>query len=76
MNTKLYLLVQHDDDVDWDCMQGIVVRAKSAREARKLAASVAGDEGSAVWLSPVASRCRRILSDGKPAIILRDFNNG
>lgn len=56
---------------------GFVVRARSARRARQLAAGEAGDEGREVWTRPF-STCRQLgtarFLDVTEEVVLRDFH--
>lgn len=66
MPMKLWLLERDDpgSDVLCDCVNAMLVRAKSAPAARRLAASCARDEGRDTWLSPSKSSCRLFPVDG------------
>lgn len=83
---KLYLLIRADAEPDtrlltggrpvYDCANGFVVRASDESEARGFASNQCGDEGAAAWQMAGYSTCQELTADGKPGIILRDFNAG
>jgi hypothetical protein len=76
---KLWLLLWREIESDWDTAQGFVVRAGSARAARRLADGKAGDEnygGEHPWLNPKETTCVQLKSQGTPGVIMRDFNAG
>ncbi len=75
---KLYLLQNPDhDDRKHDIACGFVIRAKSPKEARKIASQQCGDEGPGTWLDPEMSSCLRIpVESVHSEVILRDFNAG
>jgi len=60
----------------YDCTYGFVVRAPSARAARKLASREAGDEGASHWLKPQTTRCHKLSEEGKKEIIVNDYRAG
>jgi len=80
---RLYLL-KYNKSLEhcWDCLREVVVRAKNAREARKLVQEGAsGDEDSnhpdgTPWLDKNYTSCRTIPSEGKPEIIVADVKEG
>lgn len=76
----LWLLKPHNakEDPRWgyDCHYGMVVRANLPSHARAIAADQFGDEGSEVWLDPKATSCKKIKTEGKPEVILKDFRAG
>jgi hypothetical protein len=81
---KLFLLRPNDNEAKnhgsktwtYDCSFGVVVRAKDEQQARLLAASVAGDEGEAVWLDPALTSCSPLKSTGQAGVVLQDFLAG
>lgn len=74
---RLFLLVRTENvGPIYDCNNGCVVRAKNETEARKLAATLRGDEGPDVWTDPKRSSCETIPSQGEPGIIMVDFHAG
>ncbi len=63
----------------YDKAFGFVVRAETARKARKIANDNGGDENhydAAPWLDPKQSRCTQLKAIGKSKLILRDFVAG
>lgn len=74
---KLYILRPTGNPNKWepwyDKAFGFVVRANNVREARKLAASDAGNEGKMAWLDSKHSSCKELTIKGKCEIIIRDF---
>lgn len=74
MMMKLWL-VQRADDQDFDVLNGAVVRASTAEEARLTAASRHGDEGLAAWFRD-DTLCVELTPEGTPGVILTDFNAG
>lgn len=74
---KLWLIERHDDGPYYDCSDEFLVRARSPRAARKIAAQATrGDEGAAPWLDPKRSPCKEIKLDGPEEVILSSFTNG
>lgn len=76
MKTKLYILWARAKVTRVDCQRGVVVEATSSRQARKLAAETAGDEGKGFWLDPKMSTCWKLKLTGVPMTVMRDFNYG
>ena len=74
---RLYKLVA-DCYQGYDTVDSLVVRASSEEEARKLAQSVAGDEGgnASFWLDAKESHCFPLSQEGEPEVICRSFNAG
>lgn len=71
---KLYILRPITEWKPWyDTMAGIVVRAESHVAARRIAASQAGDEGSAVWFDPSKTTCEILKPEGKEGVVIKDF---
>lgn len=64
----------------YDVALGFAVAAEWPKQARRLAAEQAGDEGGITWLDARYSTCERIATYvvGKPKarVVLRDFYNG
>ena len=61
-------------DVVSDYAVRFVIRAKGAREARKIAADNCGDEGKEAWLNTRYSLCVPLRSDAKTSrLICRDY---
>ena len=57
----------------YDKTFGFVIRASTPEDARKLAASRAGDEDPCSWLNAGETSCVELPQDGDDEIILRDF---
>lgn len=74
----MYLfLLEQVHGADYDEAEGFVVSAPGVREARTLAASKAGDEGPAVWMSTTNTSCNCLgISYLTEKILLRAFNAG
>lgn len=72
---NLYLLTRKDD-AGWGEAEGFVVRARSAREARKIASGFSGYEGRHIWTSAEKSECVSLDSEGTPGVVLRSFVHG
>lgn len=60
---------------DADEAYGFVVRAKSAKSARRLAGEQAGDEGPGAWLDEKRSDCVTLSHDGPEIVLLRDLRD-
>jgi hypothetical protein len=74
---KLFLL-NRNEWVDFDQTIAFVIRADSAREARKLANDCPNldmAEGQ-IWEDTKRTKCREIKVEGKKEIVLRSFKNG
>jgi len=61
-----------DWDNPYDKVFGVVVRAKNSKEARKLAAGNAGDEGEEVWIDTKKTACRRLDPEGPSTIVMTE----
>lgn len=59
-----------------DTVNGFVVRARSAQEARGLAALQKMDEGANIWLDSQYSHCYNLQIRGQARVLLRDANVG
>lgn len=68
---KLWLLKIKGKDQHDGC-SGMVVRAKSAMQARGLAAENAKVEGPYCWTYETRSTCIELVAEGLPEIILED----
>jgi len=55
----------------WDVVNSQIVQASNEKEARQLASTKAGDEGTKVWLDPRRSTCSR-LPDGSGHRVILD----
>jgi hypothetical protein len=71
-----WLLTRLGNITDVNVMNSILVRACTRQQARKIAASVAGDEGSETWISTDKSSCKLVPPEGSAGVICRDFNAG
>jgi len=70
---KLYLLEEKNgESFGWDCMNGIVIRANSARQARRIAARMSEQEGPGVWMNPGRTKCSEVKQEGVTGMILAD----
>jgi hypothetical protein len=72
---KLFLLSRRNG-VGYDEYVAHIIRAEDALQARKMAASIAADEGTETWLSASAVKVRQISADGPAEILLSSFNAG
>jgi hypothetical protein len=72
---RLWVLKRHIAYVGKGEMAGIVVRAKTNIDARRVAAEHAGSEGSAIWLQGVESSCEPLSASlaCSEDVILRDI---
>jgi len=73
---KLYILQPIVPWKPWyDKMFGIIVRATTAKEAREMAQSEAGDESrnKEVWLMPQLTTCELLKVTGEKGMVLRDY---
>jgi hypothetical protein len=57
----------------YDCVYGVVVRARTEDEARSYAANASGDEGKDTWMDPTRATCFQIPQDGDSGVLLRDY---
>lgn len=69
-----WLLTRIGPITDTDVMNNILVRAGTKVQARKIAASVAGDEGAETWTNAEKSTCKLVPDLGSAGVICRDFN--
>jgi len=70
----IYLLLRHDDDINYDECAAFVICAPTPAEARKMANEACADEGQ-IWESDKVT-CRKIGSAMKtvlPGIVLCDY---
>jgi hypothetical protein len=73
---KFWLLTRTGNVTDVDVVNNVLVRAGTKAQARKIAASVAGDEGPDTWTNTKKSTCRLVPCEGSAGLICRDFNAG
>jgi hypothetical protein len=75
---NIYLLTRDEDRVIYDDAAGFVVAADTYGEARKLAASQAGDEGGLTWLDPQLVTVKMLATGANhpKGVVLRDFRAG
>lgn len=75
---RLFIItsIEEEEPCKYDTAQAFVVRAATSQQARKFAAKMAGDEGSAFWTDPKLSKCARLFEDGEEGVVLRDFKAG
>lgn len=71
---KLWL-VQRKETWEYDVVCGVLVRASTVQEARRIAADNHGDEGLATWFQP-STQCIEATAEGEAGILLTDFRNG
>lgn len=77
---NLYL-IENNNEIGYDHVEGYVIAARNESEVRNLAATRKGAEGVKVWLEgSVGSKITVIGTASsditKPTIILRSFNEG
>lgn len=70
----IYILRQKED-VGLDEYDAKIVRAKDAKEARKVANERVGDEGQ-IWEDSTMVSCRSVNAEGKGKELLGSFNAG
>lgn len=58
----------------YEIVNKFIVRATSARQARKLASEKCIDEGPDVWLDPTRSSCSLLKQEGKAGVIAKEDN--
>lgn len=76
MKTKLYILEPVKDWKPWyDKLFGVIVRARTEKQARKMASKYAGDEGKEVWLDADKTTCTLLLNEGDVEVIMTNFAN-
>lgn len=65
-------------DIQYDEYEEFIIAAQSATEARVIAGSNCGDEGSTVWASETYSSCSRLNPRQMtvPKVIMSSFNAG
>jgi hypothetical protein len=74
---KLWLLERADTEiVGWDETRGVVVAADTESDARELASTQRGDEGSATWLDPLRTTCGELVPGSAARVVLVDFKAG
>lgn len=73
---RLHLLKNRVVGDRHDVLRAILVRAETATQARSLASTKAGDEGSAVWLDDRKSTVDLITTYGDERVIITDFKAG
>lgn len=54
----------------WEPTLRVIVRANTKTDARKMAATVCGDECSGPWLSEEQSTCKEIFRLGKSGVVM------
>ena len=74
MIMKLYIL-KHTGKIGYDEYTLKIVRAKNAKKARDEASIIYADEGD-IWRDTKLVSCKQLKIDGKPGIIMSDFNAG
>jgi len=73
---KLWLLHSKEESDAYDVVNGVVVRAATELQARKIAAFAHGDEGGDVWLKHRKSTCIELLAGGDAGIVLCNYRAG
>jgi len=64
--------LERKDDAWVDEARACIVRAPDEQEARKLAGTCAGDEGTAVWMDAGQVTCTEVTRSGEAEVILCD----
>jgi len=72
---KLYL-VSRKGLANYDENQKFVIRAKSPKHARAIAAESKGDEMRDVWLNSGKSDVKVLKHDGEARVIISDYHQG
>ena len=81
---KLYELFTKVE-VGYDCYQGFIIRASSAKKAREIAQKNGADEcdkylgggkEKPFWTDPKKTACREVKASGKEEVVLSDFVAG
>jgi hypothetical protein len=72
---QLYL-VERIGSTGYDEAAGFVIRADTPKDARKMAANEAGDEGPHTWMDTRYSTCKVLTGEGPAGIVLTDFLAG
>jgi hypothetical protein len=68
---KFYKLTRKEA-VEYDEAIEMIVRVKSSKQAREIAADNRGDESDYVWLKPEWSTCREVKVEGEPGLICKE----
>ena len=71
---KLWVL--RHNGCGYDEHRGFIMRARSAKKARAMAAGAAADEGPNVWRDATRSTCEELTLDGAEGVVMSDFNAG
>lgn len=66
---KLYFL-HREGERRMDCIRECVIRAETAKKARRIAASNCMDEGEDVWLDASMSSCKGLKQEGVAKMIM------
>lgn len=80
MAVRLWVLQPIDEDnVPWrpwyDKCFGLVVRAETDAEARRIAGDNADCEGVRAWLDATLSTCCELTADGPDGVVMKDVHN-
>jgi hypothetical protein len=76
VEVTLYL-IERIGNTDYDEHAGFVIRADTAKKARKLAGTVPGSMSEAdLWLDPTRSTCSILKHEGPEEVILEDYRAG
>jgi hypothetical protein len=70
----LYLLTVITTVPNWDYYDSMIIRARSHKEARKIANTYANREGK-IWEDKEKVSCNKIDLEGKSGMILGSFNS-
>lgn len=72
-----FFYLERIDKTRYDENNAAIVRAKSHKSVRQIMRNRPyGDENRDVWVNPKHSKCKEIKPEGKPQIVLIDFNAG
>jgi len=88
--TRLYILRDITDDLNWDSMVACIVRARNPKQARGLAQQIGleeirpdrrkgytdSDKPVAFWTDPQKTSCRRLSEEGKVEVVLAETMYG
>lgn len=84
--TRLYILRDITEDLNWDSMVACIVRARNPKQARRLAQQIGleeirpdrrkgytdSDKPVAFWTDPQKTSCRRLSEEGKVEVVLAE----
>jgi hypothetical protein len=72
---KLFILKQLTG-CDYDEYDAMVIRAESEPEARQIAGTHAGNEGSYCWQDHERTSCEELIANAAEAFVIGSYNAG